>query len=62
ESSQMEESRWSHGRADDQWCASHAPAGRVHRGVQAWCVEGDISVWRCLHTERNAVCANARQT
>lgn len=58
----MEESRCSHGRADDQWCASHAPAGWVHRGVQARRVEGDIGVRRCLHAARDTVCSDQRQT
>lgn len=58
----MEKPRWPHGWIDNQRGAGDAPQRRLHGGVQAWSVAGDLRLWGRVHAPGDQVCSAEGQT
>lgn len=58
----VEEPRRPHGRANDQRRAGDAPSRRLHRGVQARRVAGDLRLRGRVHAARDPLSADPRKT
>lgn len=61
-SRKVEEPRRPHGRADDQRRAGDAPSGRLHGGVQARRVAGDLCLRGRVHAAGDPVGADPWKT
>lgn len=61
EGRQVEDVRWSNGRADHQRRAGDAPSKRLHPGLQTGCLEGDLSLRKRLHPAGDPLGAAARK-
>lgn len=58
----MEKPRRPHGRTDNQRGAGDASQRRLHRGVQARGVAGDLRLWGRVHAPGDQVCPAEGQT